>query len=85
MKKYRLKMVVANISHTSWWWNGKSFYEFDTINELLSFMASKMPMTQREINLIRWYDHKKKDGHISNTLWYEIKKGEDLMTEYTSF
>lgn len=74
MKKYRLRMVVANISHTSWWWNGKSFYEFDTINELLSFMASKMPMTQREINLIRWYDHKKKTDTLAIHFGMKLKK-----------
>ena len=85
MKKYRLRMVVANISHTSWWWNGKAFYEFDAIDELLSFMINKIPMTQREIDLIQRSDHEKKDGRIGCTSWYEIEKGEDLMTEYTSF
>lgn len=85
MKKYRLRMVVANIRRCTWWWNGTSCYGFDTIDELLSFMESKIPMRQREIDLIRRSDYEKKNGRIGCTSWYEIKKGEDQMTEYTSF
>lgn len=85
MKKYRLRMVVANIGHTSWWWKGKPFYEFDTVDELLAFMESRIPITQRETALIRKCDEKTQNGRIGCTSWYEIKKGEEQMTEYTSF
>lgn len=94
--KYKLKMVVANISHKSWWWNGKSVYEFETLKELEDFMIEHIPldkcealnyMTRREseIDFIRKNDKKKSNGKLASTSWYEVEKGEHQMTEYTSF
>lgn len=85
---YRLIMVVANISHTPWyrsWQNRKTVYAFETIDELIDFMREHIPMRDRDVAFIRSNDAKKKDGRLACTSWYEVKKGEDLMTEYTSF
>ena len=83
--KYKLIMVVANISHKSWWWNGKSFYEFNTIDELINFMEENIPITQKAIDFIRKNDQSKNNGRLACTSWYEVEKGEHQMTEYTSF
>lgn len=85
MKKYRLIMTIPNIKHKSWWWNGQPIYGFDTVDELLCFMKSKIPMCQRDIELIRNNDSLKENGRIACTSWYDVEKGEDQMTEYTSF
>lgn len=85
---YRLIMVVVNISHTSWyrsWQNRKTVYAFETIDELIDFMWEHIPMRDRDVDFIRNNDAKKQNGSLACTSWYEVKKGEDQMTEYTSF
>ena len=79
---YELIMVIANIKH---WWNGKSFYRFNTIDELIDFMTSHIPMRERDIEFIYSNDMKKDNGNLANTSWYRVHKGEYEMTEYTSF
>ena len=83
--KYKLIMVVSNIQHKSWWWNGKSSYEFETLSELISFMESHIPITKRDIDFICENDEKKDARGLANTSWYAVEKGEHQMTEYTSF
>lgn len=82
---YRLEMVVANIKHQSWWWNGKPICEFDDIDELIDFMIKHIPMTNEDINFIYNNDKKQKNGRLACTSWYSVEKGEHQMTEYTSF
>lgn len=85
---YRLIMVIANIGHTSWyrnWQNKKAVYTFETIDELVDFMWKYIPMRDRDVEFIRNNDAKKRNGTLANTSWYQVKKGEDLMTEYTSY
>ena len=85
---YRLIMVVANIGHTSWYrsWNNKKItYAFDTIDELIDFMWEHIPMRNRDVDFIRNNDAKIQSGRLVCTSWYEVKKGKDQMTEYTSF
>lgn len=85
---YRLIMVVANIGNTSWyrsWQNRKTVYTFENIDELIDFMWEHIPMRDRDVAFIRSNDAKQKDGRLACTSWYEVKKGEDQMTEYTSF
>lgn len=82
---YKLRMVVANISYKPWWWSGKPFYEFDTIDELMNFMVRKIPMDGNDVKLIYDNDKKQKNGRLACTSWYEVEKGEHKMTEYTSF
>ena len=85
---YKLIMVVANIGHTSWyssWNNKKVFYTFETVDELIDFMWEHIPMRDRDVKFIRDNDAKKKNGKIANTSWYVVQKGEEQMTEYTSF
>lgn len=84
---YRLIMVVANIGHTSWyrsWQNKKAVYTFETIDELIDFMWKHIPMKDSDVNFIRNNDVKKQNGRLTCTSWYEVKKGEEQMTEYTS-
>jgi len=83
--KYKLIIVVANIKHKSWWWNGKSCYEFDVLDELIDFMIKHIPLTNKDIEFVRRNDKKQDDGKLASTSWYEIEKGEHKMTEYTSF
>jgi hypothetical protein len=83
--KYKLVMVVANIKHTSWWWNGKSCYEFEVLEELLNFMSKHIPLKQRDVDFIRKNDENKKNGGLADTSWYRVEKGEHQMTDYTSF
>jgi len=78
-------MVIANIKHTSWWWNGKSCYRFDTLDELLGFMNKHIPLRKSDIDFIRNNDKKRNNGRLACTSWYEVEKGEHEMTEYTSF
>ena len=40
---YRLTMVIANIKHNSWWWNGKRIYTFETIDELIDLCKQLNP------------------------------------------
>ena len=82
---YELKMVIANIKHKSWWWNGKPYYKFETIDELINFMMTHIPMTNRSIEFIYENDKKKQNGRLACTSWYEVEKGAHEMTEYTSF
>ena len=85
---YRLIMVVANIGHTSWyrsWQNKKTVYTFETIDELIDFMWKHIPMRDRDVDFIRNNDANQHNGRLACTSWYEVKKGEDQMTEYTSF
>ena len=85
---YRLIMAVANINHTSWyrsWQNRKTVYRFDSIDELIDFMWKHIPMKDRDVDFIRNNDAKYQHGRLACTSWYEVKKGEDQMTEYTSF
>ena len=83
--KYKLIMCVANIQHTSWWWNGKSVYKFETLDELLDFMIKHIPLKERDIDFIHKNDGKQDNGRLACTSWYDVEKGEPQMTEYTSF
>lgn len=83
--KYKLIIVVANVKHTSWWWNGKSEYEFETIDTLIDFMIEHMPLTNKDVDFIYRNDKNKDNGRLACTLGYEIEKGQYEMTEYTSF
>jgi hypothetical protein len=81
-------MVVANIGHTFWyrsWQNRKTVYTFETIYELINFMWEHIPMRDRDVDFIRNNDAKNQSGRLACTSWYEVKKSEDQMTEYTSF
>lgn len=82
---YKLEMVVPNIKHTSWWWNGKSIYKFDNIDEMIDFMMAHIPMKSRDIDFIYNNDKRQKCGRLACTSWYSVEKGEHQMTEYTSF
>lgn len=93
--KYKLIMVVANIKHNSWWWNGKPCYQFNELDKLIDFMVKHIPLTNhsnipyisgsKDIELIRENDKKQDYGRLASTSWYEIEKGEHGMTEFTSF
>lgn len=83
--KYELIMVIANIEHKSWWWNGKSNYNFETLDELLIFMNKHIPLKQSDIEFIIKNDGKQENGKLACTSWYTVEKGEHQMTEYTSF
>jgi len=83
--KYKLIMIIANIKHKSWWWNGKSIYQFEALAELLKFINKHIPITESDIDFICKNDEKKNNGRLTCTSWYEIEKGEHQMTEYTSF
>jgi len=91
--KYKLRMVVSNIRHKSWWWNGKSNYEFETLDELIDFMSEHIPLKEfsgcnymkSDINSIYENDKKYDNGRLACTSWYEVEKGEHQMTDYTSF
>lgn len=82
---YKLIMCTANIKHKDWWWDGKPAYQFITIEGLIDFMKVLIPVDKKDIESIRKNDKKKTCGRLACTSWYEVKKGEDLMTEYTSF
>ena len=82
---YKLTMTVNNIKYASWWWNGKSVYEFETMGELISFMTERIPLKDRDVKLLFDNDSKCKSGRLDCTSWYEVYKGENEMTEYTSF
>lgn len=82
---YRLIMCVPNISHLSWWWKGQSVYRFDSLMSLFAFMNCRIPsMRKRDFDLMLERDAAGKTGRLACTSWYEVKKGEDEMTEYTS-
>ena len=91
--KYKLIMVVANIKHKSWWWNGRSSYQFETLDELLEFMNDHIPLgkfdglnyMRSDINSIYENDKRIDNGRLACTSWYEIEKGEHQMTDCTSF
>ncbi len=83
---YRLIMCVPNIAHTKWWWKGQSTYRFDSIMALFAFMNCRIPMLQKaDFDRMLDADREKSAGRLACTSWYEVKKGEDQMTEYTSF
>lgn len=85
---YKLTMCVANIAHKPWYrnWNNRSaVYTFNDIEELIGFMWDNIPMRYREVEIIRENDINQKNGRLACTLWYEVVKGENQMTEYTSF
>ena len=82
---YKLIMSVANIKHKSWWWDGKPFYEFGTIDELIDFMKTNIPMSKRDVEFICKNDKEQQNGRLACTSWYDVEKGEHEMTEYTSF
>ena len=81
---YKLRMVIHNICYKPWWWNGKPFYHFDTVDELIDFMIHKIPMDGKDVKFIYDNDKKKLHGRLACTSWYEVEKGEHEMTEYTS-
>lgn len=83
--KYTLTMCVANIKHTSWWWYGKPTMKFETIEGLISFMRSHIPLRPRDMLFIIENDKKQEHGRLACTSWYEVRKGDPMMTEYTSF
>lgn len=84
---YTLSMVVNNIRHKSWWWNGATSYTFDTVENLIRFMRAKIPTGERNIKMIYEEDKIKETGTLAHTNWYKVIKGnrEHQMTEYTSF
>lgn len=82
---YTLEMCIANIRHKSWWWNGAPFYKFDTLDNLIDFMLIHIPGTILFVDSIRKNDLIKEHGRLAITSWYLIRKGEEQMTEYTSF
>lgn len=82
---YKLIMVVNNIMHQCWWWNGKSFYEFETVENLIEFIKEKIPVRAREIERIYEEDKVKTNGNLANNSWFRVEKGKHQMTEYTSF
>lgn len=84
-RPYKLRMVIPNIKHTQWWWNGVENYEFESLDKMLEFMKKRIPMTDRSVAFIRDNDSKKERGRLACTSWYEVIKGNSLMTEYTSF
>lgn len=85
---YKLTMCVANIGNKPWyrnWNNRNAVCTFNDIEELIGFMWDNIPMRDREVEIIRNNDAQKKNGRIACTSWYEVVKGENQMTEYTSF
>ena len=82
---YTLEMAIPNIRHKSWWWNGKTIYKFNDIDELVSFMTAHIPMSDKDIDFIYDNDERKKNGRLDCTSWYTVEKGEHQMTDYTSF
>ena len=85
---YKLVMCVANIGHMAWysnWKNRSVVYTFEYIDELIDFMWEHIPMRDRDIDFIRENDINQKNGRLACTSWYEVIKGEEQMTEYTSF
>lgn len=81
---YKLIMVIANIKHKTWWWNGKSVYSFDDLESLFRFMTSRIPGTAENIVTICARDNAITDGRLYCTSWYDVEKGDKQMTEYTS-
>lgn len=85
---YTLSMVVNNIRHKSWWWNGATSYTFDTVENLIKFIREKkIPTGEGNIKMIYKQDKIKSVGTLVFTNWYKVVKGnpEHQMTEYTSF
>jgi hypothetical protein len=82
--QYTLRMLLANIKHTSWW-KGKSIYTFETIEDLLRFIEEHIPITNYQYNFIIEHDKLNTRGNLACTSWYRVEKGEHQMTEYTSF
>lgn len=91
--KYRLILCTSNISHKDWYKrlpkrnDGSviSIHHFDVIDNLIDFIKQYIPYNDKEIDRILEYNKTKIDGDLANNSWYIIKKGEDQMTEYTSF
>ena len=81
---YTIEMCVANIKHKEWW-NGAAIIEFETIQDVISFIRSHIPVKQRDIDFIIENDKNKSRGRLACTSWYSVRKGDPMMTEYTSF
>lgn len=84
---YKIVIYVANIQHNPWW-NGKSTYQFDTLNEVIQCLKTIFPensIKDWELNRMIEADKKYENRNIAHTSWYKVIKGKEQMTWYTSF
>lgn len=84
---YKLIICTANIKHYDWW-NGKNSYKFETIDEVIQCLKDIFPrgsIREWEFSNMIKHDKETENGRIASTSWYDVIKGEEQMTEYTSF
>lgn len=89
---YKIVICVANLKHYDWW-KGKPVYQFDTLDEVIRCLKTLFPpnsIKDWEIKRIidcdvdRQKGNKSENGRIASTSWYEVIRGKEEMTEYTS-
>lgn len=90
---YKIIICVANLQHYDWW-KGKTVYKYDTLEEVIRCLNSIFPphsIRDWEVNRMikcdkdRQHGVKSENGRIASTSWYEVIRGKEEMTEYTSF
>lgn len=82
---YTLELSIPNIEHRPWWWGGKQIYKFNTMDEVIQFIKAHMPHQDRYINFMIENDKERNRGTLGCTSWYRLRKGEAMMTDYTSY
>ena len=82
---YTLELCYGNIRHRPWWRGGKILWEFNEIDELLSFIRQNIPSQDKNISFIRENDSKCERGSLCCNSLYQVRKGKRLMTDYTAF
>ena len=84
---YGIRIEIANMGpKSSFPWNGKPYYEFDTIDEVCGFLSrTQLERSSKWLDRLREEDRLKGYGRLACNSWYEVIKGGTEPTDYQMF